>query len=1026
MASIASLFLVLLLDVLLVGLVILALVPLAAFRKPAFAILKRNFISYFTTPTGYVFLFLFVLLASLGAFFPPEFFASNMATLDQLNFAMPAILLLYIPAITMSIWAEERRQGTDELLLTIPADDFDVVLGKYLAAATIFTASLLFAQLSTFSVLNYVALGGVDLGLFFTTFIGYWFMGMAMLAIGMVASFLTRNLTIAFILGVLFNAPLALIGYADWVISNADVAQSVARWGMASQFADFGRGVVSVSAVSYFSLLIALGIYLSMVLIGRRHWVGGKDGHGMFGHYMLRVLALVVLVLSATVFFTNHDYRYDATSERISSLSPDTYKLVRGLDTSRPIRVEAYISQSLPDSFIRTKYDLINLLKELRAMGGNIQVAINDKMEPFSEQAKQAEDRYGILPQTVVHEAQGAFKQEEIFLAAAVSSGAERVVIPFFGPGTPVEYELIRAIATVAPTKPTKSATTVAANEKAKPKAKRRKTVGIMRTDAQLTGGFNMQNFSQIAPQMIVDELKRQYEVEDLTPGDVVDKDKIDVLVVVQPSSLTEGQLASVLDAIRAGIPTAIFEDPAPVRFQGTVPGTDEPKRSPGGMFGMNQGPQPKCNIKELWDLLGVYMVKAKQGRRAQGDDAIRQDPAKGKYEVKIDWEPFTPVVWQHYNPYPKDRNIPDAAVFANPSAPGAKDVFNPSEPAVAGLREVLFMAPGAFEEAKVKSPEARGLTFTPIVQTGTDTGLQSLRDVEPPGLKEIKGQTDTEKSDSWIDIVAASRSKADPRLRTEDTYTLAAHITGKLNSAPSAKDDEQSKNKPDAESKDDTKSADKSEPKVNVMLVADIDLLESLFVRLRDQPMGAIDYQFQNVTFALNVIDALAGDERFINIRKRSRHHASLRLVEEQISKAEDEALESREKYEKDRQKSLDDAEAKDREIVQQLTAELVKAQQEGKLDSRKLRELEQKRDWKEKQNEERRQKNVEKHQRQLQGKLRQIQRDLDLERNAIQNTYKLFAITIPTIPLLLIVGAVFLYRWVRESEGVSPNRRR
>jgi ABC-2 type transport system permease protein len=175
-----------------------------------------------------------------------------------------------------------------------------------------------------------------------------------------------------------------------------------------------------------------------------------------------------------------------------------------------------------------------------------------------------------------------------------------------------------------------------------------------------------------------------------------------------------------------------------------------------------------------------------------------------------------------------------------------------------------------------------------------------------------------------------------------------------------------------------------------------------------------------------LNVIDALAGDDRFMNIRKRSRHHASLQLVEQQISKAEDQALALRDTFENDLKKSLADAETKDREIVQQLTAELVKAQQEGKLDSRKLHELEQKRDWKEKQNEDRRQKNVEKHTRQVQSKLRQIQRDLDLERNRIQNTYKLFAITIPTIPLLLVGFAVLVYRWVRESEGVSQTRRR
>src|ERR1044072_7737270 len=151
------------------------------------AIFRRNFVSYFSNPTGYVFICVFVLLSSIAAFWPNEFFNSNLANLDQLNRSLPYILLVFIPAITMSIWADERRQGTDELLLTLPAADFDIVIGKYLGAASIFTVSVLCPQLANCSVLVSLAndpetsLVDIDMGLFFTTYLGYWLMGLAMI-----------------------------------------------------------------------------------------------------------------------------------------------------------------------------------------------------------------------------------------------------------------------------------------------------------------------------------------------------------------------------------------------------------------------------------------------------------------------------------------------------------------------------------------------------------------------------------------------------------------------------------------------------------------------------------------------------------------------------------------------------------------------------------------------------------------------------------------------------------------------------
>lgn len=611
------------------------------------AIFKRNLFAYFGSPTGYVFICAFVLVSGLAAFWPHEFFNANLANLDQLNKVIHLILLGLIPAITMSIWADERRQGTDELLLTLPASDLDVVIGKYLAAVSILTVSLLFS-LSNLVVLS--LLGDPDPGLMFTTYLGYWFMGLTMLAIGMVASFLTGNLTVAFVLGVAFNVPLVLAGSSDVFISGSELTQSIRDWSLHAQFHDFSRGVVSLSSLVYFGAIASAMLYLAAVLIGRRHWASGGAGQVSAGHYLVRVLALLVAAASLGMAARNSDVRVDLSTEKLSSLSPKSLELLAGLGDRR-VRIEAFVSPEgeTPEGYIQTRLNLLTMLDELsKSSGGRIEVAVHET-ETFKPEATVAERRYGITAQNVFTRDRGKFKESRLYLGVAVVSGLDKEVIRFVDRGVPVEYELVRSIVAVSQDaviaeleegKASKAAALAKAREDKKAdQAEKlenehselekqlgnanRKLLGVVKTDADLMGNQNsgrQSQFSHVSHPM-VEELRKQYELKEvdleqaLAWKDISGRAEYDAFLVAQPSSLSPTGMTNLLAMIRQGAPVVLFEDPETIT-NGRIPGTREPRRpvQPPQIPGMRM-PQrptfpPKGNVHQMWDLLGISSLK--------------------------------------------------------------------------------------------------------------------------------------------------------------------------------------------------------------------------------------------------------------------------------------------------------------------------------------------------------------------------------------------------------------------------------
>ena len=909
------------------------------------AIFRRNFNSYFANPTGYVFICVYVLLSSFAAFWPNDFFSSNLANLDQLNRYLPYIMLVFIPAITMSIWAEERRQGTDELLLTIPARDFDVVLGKYLAAVAIYSVALLFSMICNLSVLGWLAYPvGPDLGLFFGTYFGYWLVGAAMLSIGMVASFLTGNLTVGFVLGALFNAPLAFAANAD-VVLPGEWAIPVKQWSLEEQFRDFGRGVVSLSGVSYFVLTVVVMLYFSMVLIGRRHWQGGKDGHSLGGHYLVRAVSLIGIAVGVVMILQQFDLRADVTYERLSSLSPKTRDLLRNM--KRPVKIDAYISPEVPESYVETRLDLLSALREIAARGGKMVRLRIHNTEALSTEAQQAEQQFGITAQSVFSRTRGAVSREQIYMGVAFSAGLEKVVVPFFSPAVPVEYELVRSIATVSEEK--------------------RKKLGVLVTDAKLFASFNMQTFTPGRNDLLIDELEKQYEVVQVN-ADTPIKDDIDVLFAVQPSSLSPEQMKNFIAAVKHGIPTAIFEDPFPLTRDVTA--TSAPKRpqqNPMMMFGGQQPPLPKGNINELWKLLGIDF------------DA-------------------TEIVCQYYNPQPKLEAVVTPEWLFIDAGASDKAVFSQKDPITSGLQQVLLLFAGS-----IKHLNASDMKFDPLLDTGDETGEVSYSELQMQSPFGGGG------------LNPARRQKP-----TRDYYTLAAHVTGKLSDEDVEEEETKEADAADKEKEGEKDAAKKKRSDINTVVVADIDIFYQEFFQFRQQsqdPDRELDLSLDNITFTLNVLDALAGDDRFIDIRKRRPRHRVLETIERKTKDAKLAAEKEKQQFRQD----FDEATAKEQADFDKKVAELEKRRNEmNQIEFlQRLQLLKQ-------EGQQRLEAAKSRLQKEREQKITRIERDLNLQITREQDWYKMWAVILPPVLPMLVGLGVFFNRRAHEREGVARSRLR
>jgi ABC-2 type transport system permease protein len=233
------------------------------------AIFTRELLGYFQTPIAYVFIAVFLVAANAFPFFVDGFFERGKANMMPFFNWHPWLYLFLIPALTMRLWAEERRSGTLELLMTLPVPVWQWVLGKYLAAWT-FTSLALGLTMPLWISVNY--LGNPDNGVILASYLGSLLLAGGYLAMGACLSAATRNQVIAFVLGLAVCLVFTLAGF-QLVISFFEgwlpqpVVETISLFGMLTHFSDIAQGIIEYRSLFYFVSLIIFWLVMNLLVV---------------------------------------------------------------------------------------------------------------------------------------------------------------------------------------------------------------------------------------------------------------------------------------------------------------------------------------------------------------------------------------------------------------------------------------------------------------------------------------------------------------------------------------------------------------------------------------------------------------------------------------------------------------------------------------------------------------------------------------------------------------------------------------
>ncbi|HOK41088.1 MAG TPA: ABC transporter permease [bacterium] len=233
-----------------------------------FVIFKKELKSYFNSPIAYIFITVFIVL--MNWLFFRTFFIIKQSSMRTFFSLLPWFLLFFAPALTMRLWAEEKKAGTLEFLMTMPISDFAVTFGKYLAAVLLLSLTIILTLTVPFSISK---IGNLDFGQIIGQYLGAILLGASLISIGLFFSSLTENQIIAFIITIVLSFILIIIGEPFIVNLVPDYLSSILKYiSLISHYDSIGRGIIDSKDIIYYFSVIFLFIFLNLKTIESRKW----------------------------------------------------------------------------------------------------------------------------------------------------------------------------------------------------------------------------------------------------------------------------------------------------------------------------------------------------------------------------------------------------------------------------------------------------------------------------------------------------------------------------------------------------------------------------------------------------------------------------------------------------------------------------------------------------------------------------------------------------------------------------------